>query len=312
MSNPPNQLGNSPLPCLLLLYLADGRWDPQMDLKRNELHSEDAFKNLKPSQYLDDHKDLQRASGIRKHIVSHPACRACMNSHGWLCVCGSDEYSDESEIHFASSGLTANGFQRHIWVFPPLYWGNSEADVSVPDSVEIWGNYCANGIEAYEGLQSCKKIRDLLGMPNYPISSSMRGHYSTAGQNEAERKGMQGATAVLETIEGFRKSLMLNFCLPIQYKAERPKALKSPPPKGTADDGQELHVLKLTHNPVWDEIDLSPIWRELDEAWRGLEAGYPEYKFLASFKKPVSLGDRFNKNNCDMIETYHTRLVLNV
>ncbi|KAJ7457713.1 hypothetical protein FB451DRAFT_1183033 [Mycena latifolia] len=67
------------------------------------------------------------------------------------------------------------------------------------NSVEIWGNYCANGIEAYEGLQSCKKIGDFLGMPNYPISSSMRGHYSTAGQNDAERKGMQN---ILEILRG--------------------------------------------------------------------------------------------------------------
>ncbi|KAJ7076043.1 hypothetical protein B0H15DRAFT_791142, partial [Mycena belliarum] len=97
----------------------------------------------------------------------------------------------------------------------------------------------------------------------------------------------------------------------IQYKAERPTALKSSAPKGS-DNGPDLHVLKLTHNPVWDEIDLHPVWRDLDKAWRELEAGYPEFKFLASFKKPVALGDRFNKNNRDTLGAYHKRLAPNV
>ncbi|KAJ7432947.1 hypothetical protein FB451DRAFT_1196718, partial [Mycena latifolia] len=59
---------------------------------------------------------------------------------------------------------------------------------SVPDSVEIWGNYCANGIEAYEGLQSGKKNREFLGDAKLPISNSGSGQYSRAGQNEAERR----------------------------------------------------------------------------------------------------------------------------
>ncbi|KAJ7430863.1 hypothetical protein FB451DRAFT_1381958 [Mycena latifolia] len=116
----------------------------------------------------------------------------------------------------------SEGFQRHsVGVrFARIIFslrasrahGNSEADVrnnpslvrairpditcnhwevtgtSVPDSVEIWGNYCANGIEAYEGLQSGKKIGNFLGMPNYPISSFGSGQYSR-GRGKTRQNG---------------------------------------------------------------------------------------------------------------------------
>jgi hypothetical protein len=48
----------------------------------------------------------------------------------------------------------------------------------------------------------------------------------------------------------------------IRYKVERPTALKP----NTADTDIEdpvLYVLKLTHNPIWDDIDLNPFWHEL-------------------------------------------------
>jgi hypothetical protein len=97
----------------------------------------------------------------------------------------------------------------------------------------------------------------------------------------------------------------------IQYKVERPRALKSTEPKNL-DDDCDLHVLKLTHNPTWDGIDLQPVWRELGDAWNELGAGYPKFRFLASFKKPVSLGDRLNKVNRDTLEAYHEQLAENV
>ncbi|KAJ7431441.1 hypothetical protein B0H11DRAFT_2262007 [Mycena galericulata] len=100
-------------------------------------------------------------------------------------------------------------------------------------------------------------------------------------------------------------------CEEIQYKVERPKALISAKAK-TSDDDRELHVLKLTHNPTWEEIDLQPCWRELDGAWDELGAGYPKFRFLASFKKPASLGDRLNTVNRDTLEDYHRRLAENV
>ncbi|KAJ7714814.1 hypothetical protein B0H16DRAFT_1248517, partial [Mycena metata] len=82
----------------------------------------------------------------------------------------------------------------------------------------------------------------------------------------------------------------------IKYTVERPNALK-PSARKNADEGPELHVLKLTHNPVWDDLDLSPIWRELEETWSDLGTGYPNFRFMASFKKPPALGDRLNTNN---------------
>jgi hypothetical protein len=60
----------------------------------------------------------------------------------------------------------------------------------------------------------------------------------------------------------------------IEYKVERPNALKPTVHNNTAGD-PALHVLKLTHNPVWDDINLTPIWRELNETWRNIGAGYP-------------------------------------
>ncbi|KAJ7207457.1 hypothetical protein GGX14DRAFT_316358, partial [Mycena pura] len=89
----------------------------------------------------------------------------------------------------------------------------------------------------------------------------------------------------------------------IKYQAERPRALK-PSAANTADDSPTLHVLKLTHNPVWDGVNLGPIWRELDETWKIAGPGIPTFNFMSSFKKPVSLGDRLNKNNRDTLENY--------
>ncbi|KAJ6478271.1 hypothetical protein C8R45DRAFT_934031 [Mycena sanguinolenta] len=57
------------------------------------------------------------------------------------------------------------------------------------------------------------------------------------------------------------------------------------------DDGHEVHVLKSSHNPVWDDIDLSPIWHNLDECWKEFWIGYPEFRFMASYEKSVALGD---------------------
>lgn len=88
----------------------------------------------------------------------------------------------------------------------------------------------------------------------------------------------------------------------IEYKVERPTALL---PSVATDGDFDLHVLKLTHNPVWDEIELRPILRNLEETWRLLECGYSGFHFMASFKKPVALGDRLNVNNRDALENYH-------
>ncbi|KAJ6548949.1 hypothetical protein B0H19DRAFT_952624, partial [Mycena capillaripes] len=93
----------------------------------------------------------------------------------------------------------------------------------------------------------------------------------------------------------------------IKYKVECPTALKlSTAPTATED--HVLHVLKLTHNPIWDDINLNPIWRELAETWTKLGTGYPEFRFMASFKKPPTLGDRLNSTNRDTLSTYHASI----
>ena len=61
-------------------------------------------------------------------------------------------------------------------------------------------------------------------------------------------------------------------------------------------------VLKVTSNPTWDEMDFSPLWCELDNAWRVSGNGYSKYRFMASFQKPASLGDRFNVSNRNVLD----------
>ncbi|KAJ6564211.1 hypothetical protein B0H19DRAFT_1067801 [Mycena capillaripes] len=88
----------------------------------------------------------------------------------------------------------------------------------------------------------------------------------------------------------------------IKYKVERPSALK-PVAHNTAAGDPTLHVLKLTHNPVWDELNLNPIWRELNETWRETGTGYPEFRFMALFKKPPALSNRLNTTNRNTLNT---------
>ncbi|KAJ7453440.1 hypothetical protein FB451DRAFT_940068, partial [Mycena latifolia] len=77
---------------------------------------------------------------------------------------------------------------------------------------------------------------------------------------------------------------------------ERLTALKPTVNKPATGD-PALHVLKLTHNPVWDTINLNPLWRKLNETWEEFGPGYPEFRFMASFEKPPALGDRLNTTN---------------
>jgi hypothetical protein len=97
----------------------------------------------------------------------------------------------------------------------------------------------------------------------------------------------------------------------VDYRTERPQALK-PPVLDTDGDDPDVHVLKLTHNPVWDNINLGPVWHDLDEAMKEHGFGYPEFKFMASYKKPVAMGDQLNVHNSDTLERYHKRSASNV
>ncbi|KAJ7119196.1 hypothetical protein C8R43DRAFT_857885, partial [Mycena crocata] len=102
---------------------------------------------------------------------------------------------------------------------------------------------------------------------------------------------------------GYPPRWLLNVFEEIKYKVERPTALK-PIVHNTTQGAPVLHVLKLTHNPIWDEIDLNPIWRELNSSWKEFGIGYPEFRFMASFKKPPALGDRLNTTNRNILNTY--------
>ncbi|SJL17766.1 uncharacterized protein ARMOST_21327 [Armillaria ostoyae] len=90
----------------------------------------------------------------------------------------------------------------------------------------------------------------------------------------------------------------------VSYVIERRNALKSHSPSPPWECDSRLYVLKLTHNPVWDSIDLSPIWKTLRDAWLECGLGRHSDRFLASFKKPESLGDIFNKMNKKTLIAY--------
>ena len=94
----------------------------------------------------------------------------------------------------------------------------------------------------------------------------------------------------------------------IKYKVKRPTALEPIIFENTTGD-PALHVLKLTHNPIWDDINLNPNWRELNNTWKEIGMGYPEFHFMASFKKPPALGDRLNTTNRKTLNTYHESIV---
>ncbi|KAF9016149.1 hypothetical protein BDZ89DRAFT_1141693 [Hymenopellis radicata] len=91
----------------------------------------------------------------------------------------------------------------------------------------------------------------------------------------------------------------------VSYDDERLKALTPKPiPTANPADGEgdaRLYVLKLTHNPIWDDVSFAPIWRPLHDGWIETGLGRAEDRFLASFKKPGSLGDALNKHNRDVI-----------
>ncbi|KAF9065879.1 hypothetical protein BDP27DRAFT_1228409, partial [Rhodocollybia butyracea] len=69
----------------------------------------------------------------------------------------------------------------------------------------------------------------------------------------------------------------------ISYPVERPRALS--PRDSNTDEVDPVHALKLTHNPLWDGVDLGPLGRELGEVWEEHGRGTPNLRFLASFSK---------------------------
>ncbi|KAF9067387.1 hypothetical protein BDP27DRAFT_1383945 [Rhodocollybia butyracea] len=95
------------------------------------------------------------------------------------------------------------------------------------------------------------------------------------------------------------------------YPGDRWKIALSPCDSNT-DEVDPVHALKLTHNPLWDGVDLGPLWRELGEVWEEHGRGTPNLRFLASFSKPTSMGDQLNKNNWDILRAYHSKLAATV
>jgi hypothetical protein len=51
-------------------------------------------------------------------------------------------------------------------------------------------------------------------------------------------------------------------------------------------------------------IDFNPIWGILREAWDECGLGKSTDRFLASFRKPASLGDVLNKINRETLNAY--------
>lgn len=91
----------------------------------------------------------------------------------------------------------------------------------------------------------------------------------------------------------------------VSYAVERPKALLPRPCPQQGNQSGQLHVLKLTHNPLWDAVDFGPVWRSLRDAWYETGTGRTGDRFRASFSKPEALGDRLNKNNRDAMEVFY-------
>ncbi|KAE9386139.1 hypothetical protein BT96DRAFT_1006383 [Gymnopus androsaceus JB14] len=87
---------------------------------------------------------------------------------------------------------------------------------------------------------------------------------------------------------------------------EHPKALNPRSPCTDKDD--PIHVLKLTHNPLWDNVDFGPLWQELGEVWEEHGRGTPNLCFLTSFAKPTSMGYQLNKNNRDIFKAFHSKI----
>ncbi|KAJ7291689.1 hypothetical protein C8J57DRAFT_1044376 [Mycena rebaudengoi] len=128
--------------------------------------------------------------------------------------------------------------------------------------------------------------------------------YVRTCSSEADFAKIRTEFAIRLNPRGYPGRWLRNVFEEINYKAERFKALKPSEPKHS-EGGPEIHVLKLTHNPIWDDINLSPIWRDLGDAWTKFGEGYPEFHFMASYKKPASLGDRLNIHNRKTLEAYH-------
>jgi hypothetical protein len=72
----------------------------------------------------------------------------------------------------------------------------------------------------------------------------------------------------------------------VSCSKEWPSALIARSETRNSDLAARLYVLKLTHNPLWEDVDLGPMWRILHEAWFECSLGKSEDRFLASFKKP--------------------------
>lgn len=97
----------------------------------------------------------------------------------------------------------------------------------------------------------------------------------------------------------------------VSYSTERPNALKLHTPSPPWECDSRMYILKLVHNPVWDSIDLSSVWKTLCKAWLKCGLRLHSDQFLASFKRPEVLGDIFNKMNKKTLIAYKWRLGYN-
>jgi hypothetical protein len=90
----------------------------------------------------------------------------------------------------------------------------------------------------------------------------------------------------------------------VSYASECPTALcpRSHNPDLVWENAARLYVLKLTHNPLWGEVDFGPIWKTLRNAWEECGLGKSKDHFLALFKKPEAMGDILNKINLQTLK----------
>ncbi|KAJ7445076.1 hypothetical protein FB451DRAFT_1189308 [Mycena latifolia] len=156
---------------------------------------------------------------------------------------------------------------------------------SVPDSVEIWGNYCANGIEAYEGLQSdCPpNILEILGEPSTaggkpigrkdtPLSISPKGQGPSSISSSSKlpwNVTTKSRPATMKCSFNLSSSeiswppavpgIPIQACeLHIQVKFPQFGELETSPPTEYVDDVFIIHILVSETGADWRLIEQKP------------------------------------------------------
>jgi hypothetical protein len=131
-------------------------------------------------------------------------------------------------------------------------------------------------------------------------------HYVQLCSKEADFANIHVIFAKCLSARGYPGHWLPDVFEEVKHTVEHPSALKVAMLRMV--NCQDVHVLKLTYNPVWDISNMSPVWHDLNDAWKESGFGYPDFRFMALYAKPVALGDQLNIHNHDTFEEYHCQL----